>query len=234
MEKAPQIKGIKESEYPILYAMIKKNMIAYNMTKIRVKILRYGFNAGALSFFGDYLIVTKKLIETMDEEEIEAIVAHEFSHIFNRDIFVRRTIILLFSLPLLYAFYSIIHYRTNSINISAAQGIILFISLIISIYGIKVANSLSIPQEVRSDREAVLRTQNPEAMINALFKFYSEPFTRNKRPSYFEKIIESFEYLFFYFYGFTHPGSKERIEYLELAKKMLERTQVNGSRNKNV
>ena len=45
---------------------------------------------------------------------------------------------------------------------------------------------------------------------------------RDKRPGYLEKISYTFEYLSWYFYGFTHPGSKERLEYLEIAKKMIE------------
>ncbi len=217
MEKIIQINGIKKSEYPILYAAVEKNMNAYNINKVRVKILQHGMNAAAISFFGDNLIITKKLIEVMNGDEIEAIVAHEFSHIYNRDSTARLTIIMLFGIPLLY-----IYSKINSNNISLGQAIILLIALFIFMYGLKVMNWMSVLQEVRSDREAIMKTGKPDAMLTVLLKFYSEPFTKNKRPGFFEKILESFSYLFWYFYGFTHPGSKERIEYLELAKKMLE------------
>lgn len=226
MDKNLQIKGIKESEYPTLYAALVKNMVAYNITKIKVRILPRGLNAAAFSFFGDNLMVTKKLLETMNEEEIEAVVAHEFSHIFNRDSIARLSILLIFSIPLiLFSNYSA---KANLNSISPGQGILILIFLIISMfslsYGIKIMNWMSVLQEIRSDREAVLRTKNPEAMMNALLKIYIEPFTRNKRQGHVEKILESFEYLFLYFFGFTHPVSKERLEYLELAKKMV-RTQ---------
>ena len=217
MEKPLQIKGIVESEYPVLHAAVEKNMITYNIRKVRIKILKHGIKAAVISFFGDNLIVTKKLIEIMNEDEIEAIVAHEFSHIYNRDHIVRLTIAFLFVLPLLYMCSKI-----NIGNVSLWQGIFFLIAFLIFMYGMKVVNWISIFQEIRSDREAILKTSKPEAMKTALLKLYSEPFTRSKRPSYCEKISESFEYLFLYFYGFTHPGLKERIEYLELAKKMLE------------
>lgn len=57
--------------------------------------------------------------------------------------------------------------------------------------------------------------------MNALLKIYIEPFERSEKPSYLEKLKHSFEYISMYFYGHTHPVSKERLEYLELAKKML-------------
>ena len=217
MEKTLQIKGIVESEYPVLYAAVEKNMITYNIRKVRIKILKHGISAAVISFFGDNLIVTKKLIEIMNEDEIEAIVAHEFSHIYNRDHVVTLTVAFLFGLPLLYICITI-----NRGNISFWQGIFFLITFFIFMYGMKVMNWISVFQEVRSDREAIWKTRKPEAMMTALLKLYSEPFTRIKRPSYFEKISESFEYLSRYFYGFTHPSLKERIEYLELAKKMLE------------
>jgi heat shock protein HtpX len=221
MEKPLQIKGIVESEYPVLYAAVEKNMITYNIRKVRIKILKHGLSAAVISFFGDNLIVTKKLIEIMNEDEIEAIVAHEFSHIYNRDHIVKLTVAFLFGLPLLYICITIC-ITINRGNISFWQGIFFLIAFFISMYGIKVVNWITIFQEVRSDREAILKTSKPDAMMTALLKLYSEPFTRSKRPCYFEKISESFDYLSRYFYGFTHPGLKERIEYLELAKKMLE------------
>lgn len=217
MEKTIQINGIKKSEYPILYAAVEKNMNAYNINKVRVKILPHGMNAAAISFFGDNLIITKKLIEIMNGDEIEAIVAHEFSHIYNRDSIARLTIIMFFGVPLLYIYSTI-----NPNNVSPGQAIFLLIALFIFMYGLKVMSWVSVLQEVRSDREAIMKTSKPDAMLTALLKFYSEPFTRNKRPGFFEKILESFGYLFWYFIGFTHPGSKKRIEYLELAKKMSE------------
>ncbi len=225
MEKTIQINGIKRSEYPILYAAVEKNMNAYNINKIRVKILQYGMNAAAVSFFGDNLIITKKLIEIMNEDETEAIVAHEFSHIYNRDSTVRLAIIMLFGAPLLYILY--IYSKINPSNFSSGQAIFLLMALFIFMYGLKVMNWVSVRQEVSSDREAIMKTSKPDAMLTALLKFYSEPFTRTKRPGFFEKILESFGYLFWYFYGFTHPGSKERIEYLELARKMSEMQKAN-------
>lgn len=93
MEKAIKIKGIKESDHPILYAAVKKNMVAYNLSEIKVKIIPDGAAPIQTSLF-ETLIVTQKLLEMMNEEEIEMIVAHEFSHIIHRDSIIRFTILI--------------------------------------------------------------------------------------------------------------------------------------------
>jgi hypothetical protein len=54
MEKAFQIKGITRSEYPLMYAVLERNMKAYNITKIKVIMLEHGFQAGTRSFLGNY------------------------------------------------------------------------------------------------------------------------------------------------------------------------------------
>jgi hypothetical protein len=101
MEKSFQIKGITISEYPVLYAVLERNMKAYNITKIKVIMLEHGFQAGTRSFLGNHLQISKKLLEILSEEELQAIIAHEFSHILNRDFYIRMYITVLFSIPII-------------------------------------------------------------------------------------------------------------------------------------
>jgi Zn-dependent protease with chaperone function len=226
MDKDLQIKGIKESEYPTLYAVLKKNMAAYNVTKVKVKIIKHGRNAFAFSLFRNYLMVTEKLLKTMNEEEIEAIIAYEFNHISNRDSIERLIILLIFSIPLIGFIIFLFNVRDS---ISPSLGILILIFLIISIFifdrGIKIVNRVSVQQIIWSDKTAILKTKNPDALINALIKIYIEPFIRSKPPSHFEKIRETLEYFKMYFLGGTYSVSIKRLEYLELVKKMLESQQ---------
>ena len=217
MEEKLKIKGIDKTKYPALYSTVEKNMVAYDIKKIRVIVLKSGMSAAAFSLFGNVLIVTKKLIKVMSDDETETIIAHEFSHIYNRDSIVRLTIMFIFMIPSLY-FYT----QIDTNNISFGQSIILLITFIIFLYGIKIKNWISVMQEIRCDREAILKTNKPKSMITALLKFYSEPLTSNQRPSIFGKMFESVGYLFWYFSGFAHPGLKDRIEHLKIAEKMLD------------
>jgi hypothetical protein len=101
MEKSFQIKGITKFEYPVMYAVLERNMKAYNVTKIKVIILEHGFQAGTRTFLGNHLQISKKLLEMLSEDELQAIVAHEFSHIFNRDFYIWMYITVLFSIPII-------------------------------------------------------------------------------------------------------------------------------------
>jgi Zn-dependent protease with chaperone function len=224
MEKSLQIKGITRFEYPVLYAVLERNMKAYNITKIKVKIVEHGFRAGTYSILGDSLLVSKKLLEVLNEDELETTVAHEFSHIFHRDFYVRICILVLFTLPLI-GFIITFIIKMNKIFSDFRLFIFAIIYFLIAFYifniGIKIANWISVQQESRADWEALLKTKNPEALKNALFKMEIEPFTTNTQPRYFEITSIGCGYILWYFHGHTHPILKERLEYLELAERML-------------
>jgi heat shock protein HtpX len=224
MEKSIQIKGITRSEYPVLYAVLERNMKAYNITKIKVIMLEHGFQAGTRSFLGNHLQIPKKLLEILSEEELQTIVAHEFSHILNRDLYIWMYISVLFFIPII---GFIITFITKISKIFSDFRLFIFISIyfIASFYilniGIKIRNLASVQQEIRSDWEALLKTKNPEALKNALFKMEIEPIITNRPPRLFEIISRGNYYISLYFHGHTHPILKERLEYLELAERLL-------------
>lgn len=216
-EKTIMIKGIKNEEYPDLYRALEDVMPAYNITKIRVFIIPWGVNAAAVSLFGDYLFVTKKILRILDKDEIKAVIAHEFSHLFNRDSFAGIGLMLLFLTPALY-----FHNIANTANISSgARGILALIALVFVFYGYRINNWIKIRSETRADIEAAVKIKNYKAMETALLKLHLEFFTRIKRPNHFEKISEIFEYLSEYFYGFTHPSLKDRVESLQLVAEKI-------------
>jgi heat shock protein HtpX len=224
MEKSFQIKGITRFEYPVLYAVLERNIKAYNITKISIEILEHGFQASSRSFLGNHLQISKKLLEILAEDELEAIIAHEFSHIFNRDFYIQTYISTLFSIPsigigMIFLIAGIKHF--SDFRFSVLILILFIVSIYILNIGIKIRNWASVHHEIRSDREALLKTKNPEALKNALFKMEIESFTINRPPRYFEIAYTGNNYILEYFHGYTHPILKERLEYLELAERML-------------
>ena len=138
----------------------------------------------------------------MNGNEIEAIVAHELSHIKNQDCIKKSPIfiiLILLAIILVYGLY--IYIVEHSI-------LLLLVVFLISIIGIIILHRVSIQQELRADRESSIKTSKPDSMKMALEKMYSERFPR-----------KNFKY---YCYLFTHPDLKRRIKCLELSKKMLE------------
>jgi len=223
MKGSVVIKGVDESKYPGLYNAVEKAMKSYSIRKIRVIILPWGVNAFALSLIGDYLFIARRILEIMDDKELEVIIAHEFSHIFNRDSLIALVISLIFGMPLFYFSYLI--EKTN--KISPDLGLLYLFSLLLFLYGLKVRNRVTLKLEIIADREAVIKTKNPDALKKALLKLYFESSMIKKRPGYLKTITTTFDHLSWYFYGQTHPHLKERIELLEFAEKFL-------VRNKNI
>mgnify|MGYP000863928071 CR=1 FL=1 len=222
MEAGYKIKGMKEEEYPVLFAIIKNLMGIYNIKKIRVFIRPKFENACALSLFGNYLIIGKPFIENLDTDELEAVISHEFSHLFNRDSFSVLILSIIFCSPTV-VFYLLIDPNSPSFLMIT----LFFLSLIFLIYGFKIRNWITFHHELRADREAVLRTRKPKALQSALIKITTQPLISPNRPSHFALFIESIYWLIAYFIGFEHPHLKERIEYLDFTNKILEYHEVN-------
>ncbi|RPJ77644.1 MAG: hypothetical protein EHM20_05770, partial [Alphaproteobacteria bacterium] len=96
--KSLTIKGTKKTEYPLLYESIEDVMKAFNIDTIYVEVKkgtlkgkRINADAGwtiiltnkLIPTYCDRLRVTYEMLNEMTKDEIEAIIAHEFSHILN-------------------------------------------------------------------------------------------------------------------------------------------------------
>lgn len=113
---------------------------------------------------------------------------------------------------------------TDPKNISVTSAFLIISSMFFWIYGYKVRNWVIFENEIMADREAVLKTQNPRALQNALIKLTLRPMYSNKRPGIISTIMECGHLVISYFFGFTHPHLKERIEYLDFANRLIANT----------
>lgn len=208
-----EIKGLDPQKDQKLYRIVENVMKMYNFKKIRVKIAPNFQNVRVAPFFG--IKFGKPLLDKLSEKEIEGILAHEFSHLFNYDWLSQATIYLIFALPLILTIISF-----NNLDPSVGAFLIL-ISAAIWLYGIKVRNWAGLMNEYRADREAVIKTKNQGALKSALIFMFSEPLSSMKRPNVFMVVVLSILLLARYFFGPTHPHLKERIDYLDFAERML-------------
>lgn len=215
MDSICRIKGIKKEEYPELYETVESVCEKFNLKTIRVTVWPWGFNAAAI-FVMDWLLVTKDLLKAMNKDELEAIVAHEFSHIFNR-----HGLTMLATLFIFYAPFLGLHSKYSA-EYSAAEifnNPLLFFPYLVSIIwlliGFRGINWVSVRLETNADIQAIYKTQKPEALKRALLKLRSKGMVTDKRPTRLSKISESVDWVVRYFFGFSHPSIAERIGYME-------------------
>ncbi|MFN4219980.1 MAG: M48 family metalloprotease [bacterium] len=122
------------------------------------------------------IVVSRGLIDMMDEEEIKAVIAHEMGHIFHYD-FIFMTLAALVPILLYYLYRVAINLARSSGSSSRGRGggaapilliaIVTFILYIISEY---VVLYLSRLREYYADRYSAYLTGNPNALATALIK----------------------------------------------------------------
>lgn len=172
------------------------------------------------------------LIQKLNKQEIEAVVAHELSHIKNRDTLVSAVAIVLVGLIAIVAdiFWRMgflgFGGRRRSSNESSggAESILFIVGLVFIILSPIVAKlmqlAISRKREFLADSSAVLITRYPDGMVSALEKISEDktksttarqatesiylvnPFKDKDEEGFFDKLFS------------THPTIKERVEAL--------------------
>jgi Zn-dependent protease with chaperone function len=206
------IKGLDRTDP--LYPAVENAGNAYGITSIRIIKWPWGFNAFAVGLLGS-IFITQKVIDNMTVNDIEGILGHEFSHIFNRDGTVRVANWLLFLILLLLfgaTSSALVASRNSTYEVA---GLILFLMfMVILIMGYRISNWVTTNLEYRADRDAVYRLQHPEYFRNALVKYMIYNANQN-RPGFISKFLEGVGYTGTYFIGYTHPGWMDRIQYID-------------------
>ena len=189
-------------------------------------------NAGGLSLKDSYIGVTRGLINLLDKPEMEGVIAHEMSHITNRDILVSTVSIYLMSAAIM---LGSILYRMNfrggrvrtsskSKNNGSALALIAIAGLVLSLFIKVVARlinlAISRKREYMADANAVRICGFSEGLADALTKI------SNTTPEYSKDQVKSLggdEMLCLYIFNpshwvmplfSTHPPIEKRIELL--------------------
>ena len=180
------------------------------------------------------VILTKGLIEKLDNSELEAVIAHEVAHIVHQD--TR----LMMIVTLLIGFFTYVGYvlvrslsggRSSRKSSGKGGGILLLIGLAFLLYGYVVAPlirfAVSRTREFQADAKSALLTRNPQALISALRKIDTHPivdilnseFNNNElvAPMCIENPLKKKVSLFDALSNLssTHPPIEKRIQALE-------------------
>lgn len=171
--------------------------------------------------------LTRGIIEKLDEKELEGVIAHELTHIRNRDV---RLLIISIIFVGIFAFavnalYRMVIYgsgrrRSKDNNVDGRVYLIaLVIAIVAYFFSILFKFALSRKREYLADAGAVEMTKNPEAMANALRKISGNSDLETKSDDVKQMFIDNSpkKGIFSALGGLfsTHPPIEKRIAFLE-------------------
>lgn len=229
IDLSTKARSVTPAQEPRAYRLLENLCISRGITMPRLKIIETPVLNAYASGIRDsnYTVtLTTGLMGALDDEELEAVIAHELSHIANRDV---RLLIIAVIFVGIFSFFGEGIVRTlmrTNLSRSTDQhrrsgggqaGALIFFGIIIIaiayLLAMLVRFSLSRRREFMADAGAVELTKNPDAMIRALQKISGRAelshVPAEVREMAFENPRTGFSGLFA-----THPPIEERIEAL--------------------
>lgn len=221
---------IAKQDQPEIYRLVENLCISRGLPLPRIYIMDdESLNAFATGRDPQHasLALTKGIVQKLDRAELEGVIAHELSHIENRDIrlmLITVAGISFFTFAGEFCFRLAFSTRRSSKNNGAVLFIIL--GIIFWIYGLLFAPlirlAISRKREYLADATGALMTRNPAALASALRKISQDSRVEalDKRASMAAMCIENpleKENLFAWMSGIwaTHPPIEKRIAALE-------------------
>jgi len=169
--------------------------------------------------------LTRGLVERLNKNELEGVIAHELSHIGNRDILLQTVVVTLVGLISILAdiFTRSLWFGGSRDNENRGGGLMVVIGIVLSILSPIVATliqlAISRRREFLADSSGALLTRYPEGLASALQKIssYEQPLEHASNATAHLYISNPFSAsatkgiakLFM-----THPPVEERIEAL--------------------
>jgi len=223
MSKAREI---KKSDHPELYRLVENLCITAGLPLPKIYIINeQAPNAFATGRNPEHAVVavTQGLLDKLERSELEGVIAHELSHIGNRDILLQTVVVILVGLVVLlsdwFLRWSFFGGRRNREGgqLGAIMAIIGIVLAILSpLIAILIQLAISRKREFLADASGALLTRYPEGLARALEKISSDQTplkAANKATAHMyinnpfkgKKIKKAF---------MTHPPVEERLRVL--------------------
>ena len=221
-------RGLTRKEAPEIYNLVENLCVSRGITTPAINIIETpALNAFAsgLSDKSYKITVTRGLLEALDNDELEAVLAHELTHIMNRDV---RLLIIAVIFVGVFSFFGELVFRnifrvgvragghTRSRNGDSRGGgvlILIAVAMIVIAYllALVIRFSLSQKREYLADAGAAELTRNPDAMISALKKISGH--SQIDAPNDIQQMMVDNSQPFAGVFA-THPPIEKRIEAL--------------------
>lgn len=216
-------KEVQKRDNPRLYRLVENLAITAGIQTPKVYLIQ-DTSANAFATGRDpkhaSVAVTTGLMNLLDDQELEGVLAHELSHIKNYDIRVMTLVVVLVGVVLLMSEIFLRSFMFKGDRDSKANGILLIIGIVLAILSpifaqlIKLAVSRS--REYLADASGSLLTRYPEGLARALEKIakQDQPLKKANHATahlflanpFDPHVTKKFERFFS-----THPPIEERI-----------------------
>lgn len=179
------------------------------------------------------MVVTKGALNTLNRDELQGVVGHEFSHIFNSDMQINLKLIGILGglLVLGQTGYFILRiFRGNSRSNSKSDGRVMIIVMAIGVgllvvgyiglfFGRLIKAAISRQRELLADASSVAYTRNPQGLVNALQRIElsatgTQLNSKNSEDISHLCFCPSLSVMFSNLLA-THPPLKERIRLID-------------------
>jgi|SRR3989344_4304244 len=218
----------KREENFVLYTSVENLAITAGLPMPKVYIIEDNApNAFATGRDKNHAVVavTTGLLAILDKNELEGVLAHELSHIGNKDMLLSTIVVVLVGFVTILAdvFTRSILWGNHRNDDNKASGLFMIVGIIFSIlaplFAMLIQLAISRKREFLADASGALLTRYPAGLASALGKIskYSKPMVRQssaiahlyisdpKGPKFGKKISSFFA---------THPPVEERIKAL--------------------
>jgi heat shock protein HtpX len=177
--RAMRAREVSPEEAPELHGMIDRLCALADMPKPRVGVADMAVpNAFATGRSPDRAVVcvTTGILQTLDAEELEAVLAHELSHVAHRDVLVMTVASsagIAAGLLMRFAQFGGMGRRNNNGALPAVL-VALLVSLVVYAVSFLLLRLLSRYRELCADRSGAYLTMKPAALASALQKISGE------------------------------------------------------------
>lgn len=221
-------KPLEKKDNPLVYRLVENLCIASGLPMPKIYVAEEKqMNAFATGRDEKHaaIVLNRGLIEKLEDEELEGVIAHELSHIKNKDILLGSVVVVLVSVVAILSDYFLrllwwqrVNERDERNNFQAILFLLaIFVAVLAPIIATLIQFAISRKREFLADASAALLTRYPEGLARALEKI-SQDNTPLKRESlatahlYIANPFKKKNWLLNLFS--THPPVEERIKAL--------------------
>ena len=168
-----KVKVVTEADQPKLYNIVKKISVNAGMPMPEVGIM---YNQSPNAFAtgrnprNSIVVATSGLLELLDDDELEGVMAHEMAHVKNRDVLIMSVAATVAGVISFLSTYLLIAGLRNSRDNPTALAIGVLSYILLPIAAMLIQLGISRGREFEADRIGAGFTGNPLALASALRK----------------------------------------------------------------